>query len=82
MRILLAIADSRFSEAATQAVIAQYRAQGTQVTKWPGLGIRTNILPIEVPPSSRARDVRFRSSSETHRGEVHTNHNCESWLPD
>ena len=33
MKILLAINDSKFSEPATQAVIAQYRPQGTQVTR-------------------------------------------------
>ena len=33
MKILLAIDDSKFLEAATQAVIAQYRPQGTQVTR-------------------------------------------------
>jgi nucleotide-binding universal stress UspA family protein len=48
MRVLLAIDDSKFSEAATQAVIAQYRPQGTEVKV-------LNVVDLAIPiPTSYA----------------------------
>jgi nucleotide-binding universal stress UspA family protein len=55
MRILLAIDDSKFSEAATQAVIAQYRPQGTQVKV-------LNVVDLAIPiPTSDAGWFRQES---------------------
>jgi len=46
MKLLLAIDGSRFSEAATQAVIAQYQPQGTEVKI-----LNVVDLPIPIPTS-------------------------------
>ncbi len=55
MRILLAIDDSKFSEAATRAVIAQYRPQGTQVKV-------LNVVDLAIPiPTSDAAGFREES---------------------
>jgi nucleotide-binding universal stress UspA family protein len=62
MRILLAIDDSKFSEAATQAVIAQHRSQGTQVKI-------LNVVDLAIPiPTSYA--AGFREESLKHGQEV------------
>ena len=55
MRILLAIDDSKSSEAATQAVIAQHRSQGTQVKI---LNVVDLLIPI---PTSDAAGFREES---------------------
>jgi len=62
MRILLAIDDSKFSEAATQAVIAQHGSQGTQVKI---LNVVDLLIPI---PTSDA--AGFRQESLKHGQEV------------
>jgi|SRR5579863_9224848 len=55
MRLLLAIDDSKFSEAAAQAVIAQYQPQGTQVTI-------LNVVDLAIPiPTSYAEGFREES---------------------
>lgn len=52
MRILLAIDDSKFSEAATQAVIAQYQPQGTEVNV-------LNVVDLQIPiPTSYGAELR------------------------
>ena len=62
MRILLAIDDSKFSEAAAQAVIAQHRPQGTQVKI-------LNVVDLAIPvPTSDA--AGFREESLKHGQEV------------
>lgn len=62
MRILLAIDDSKFSDAATQAVIAQYRPQETQVKV-------LNVVDLAIPiPTSDA--AGFREESLKHGQEV------------
>jgi nucleotide-binding universal stress UspA family protein len=62
MRILLAIDDSKFSEAATQAVIAQHHPQGTQVKI-------LNVVDLQIPiPTSYA--AGFREESLKHGQEV------------
>jgi nucleotide-binding universal stress UspA family protein len=55
MRILLAIDDSKFSEAATQAVIAQHQPLGTQVKV-------LNVVDLAIPiPTSYAASFREES---------------------
>ena len=50
MRLLLAIDDSKFSEAATKAVIAQCQPQGTEVKV-------LNVVDLAIPlPTSDAGD--------------------------
>jgi hypothetical protein len=50
MRLLLAIDDSTFSQAATQAEIAQYQPQGTQAKI-------LNVVNLAMPiPTSYATD--------------------------
>ena len=62
MRILLAIDDSKFSEAAAQAVIAEHRPQGTQVKI-------LNVVDLAIPiPTSDA--AGFREESLKHGQEV------------
>jgi nucleotide-binding universal stress UspA family protein len=62
MRILLAIDDSKFSEAATQAVIAQHQPLGTQVNV-------LNVVDLAIPiPTSFA--AGFREESLKHGQEV------------
>ncbi|MBZ5698828.1 MAG: universal stress protein [Acidobacteriia bacterium] len=62
MRILLAIDDSKFSEAAAQAVIAQHRPEGTQVKI-------LNVVDLAIPiPTSDA--AGFREESLKHGQEV------------
>ena len=62
MRLLLAIDDSKFSEAATQAVIAQYQPQGTQVKI-------LNVVDLAIPiPTSNA--AGFREESLKHGEET------------
>jgi nucleotide-binding universal stress UspA family protein len=62
MRILLAIDDSKFSEAATQAVIAQHQPLGTQVKV-------LNVVDLAIPiPTSFA--AGFREESLKHGQEV------------
>jgi len=62
MRLLLAIDDSKFSEAATQAVIAQYQPQGTEVTV-----LHVVDLTIPIPTSGAAV---FRQESLKHGQEL------------
>jgi nucleotide-binding universal stress UspA family protein len=55
MKILLAIDDSKFSEAATQAVIAQYQPRGTEITV-------LHVVDIAIPiPTSDAAGFRQES---------------------
>ena len=62
MRILLAIDDSKFSEAATQVVIAQFQPQGTEVKVM-------NVVDLALPiPTSDA--AGFREESLKHGQEV------------
>jgi nucleotide-binding universal stress UspA family protein len=60
MRILLAIDDSKFSEAATQAVIVQYLPQGTEVKV-------LNVVDLPLPiPTSDAEGFRELSLKHGH----------------
>ena len=62
MRLLLAIDDSKFSEAATKAVIAQCQPQGTEVKV-------LNVVDLAIPiPTSDAGG--FRELSLKHGQEV------------
>jgi nucleotide-binding universal stress UspA family protein len=61
MRILLAIDDSKFSEAATQAVIAQYRPQGTQVKV---LNVVDLAIPIPTLDAAGFREESLRRGQE------------------
>ena len=62
MRLLLAIDDSKFSEAATQAVIAQCQPQGTEVKV-------LNVVDLAIPiPTSYAG--AFREESLKHGQEI------------
>jgi nucleotide-binding universal stress UspA family protein len=62
MRLLLAIDDSKFSEAATRAVVAQFPPQGTQVRV-------LNVVDLAIPiPTSDA--AGFREESLKHGQEV------------
>ena len=62
MRLLLAIDDSKFSEAATQAVIAQCQPQGTEVKV-------LNVVDLAIPiPTSDA--AGFRQESLKHGQEI------------
>jgi len=70
MKLLLAIDGSRFSEAATQAVIAQYQPQGTEIKV-----LNVVDLPIPIPTSYGAG---FRELSLKHGQEVV--HHAESLL--
>jgi nucleotide-binding universal stress UspA family protein len=55
MKILLAVDDSKFSEAAIQAVIAQYQPQGTEVRV-------LNVVDLAIPiPTSDAAGFREES---------------------
>jgi nucleotide-binding universal stress UspA family protein len=49
MKLLLAIDGSKYSEAATQAVIAQYQSQGTEVKV-----LNVVDLPLPIPTSDAA----------------------------
>jgi nucleotide-binding universal stress UspA family protein len=62
MKILLAIDDSKFSEAATQAVIAQYQRQGTEIKV-----LHVVDLTLPIPTSSAAG---FRRESLKHGAEL------------
>ena len=62
MKIVLAIDDSRFSEAATQAIIAQYQQQGTEVNV-----LNVVDLPLPIPTSDAAA---FRELSLKHGQEL------------
>jgi nucleotide-binding universal stress UspA family protein len=62
MKIVLAIDESRFSEAATQAVIAQYQPQGTEVKV-----LNVVDLPLPIPTSDAAG---FRELSLKHGQEL------------
>jgi nucleotide-binding universal stress UspA family protein len=61
MRFLLALDDSKFSEAATQAVIAQYRPQGTQVKV---LNVVDLAIPIPTSYAAGFREVSLRHGQE------------------
>jgi nucleotide-binding universal stress UspA family protein len=62
MRLLLAVDDSKFSEAATQAVIAQYQPEGTEVKV-------LNVVDLAIPiPTSDA--AGFRQESLKHGQEL------------
>jgi nucleotide-binding universal stress UspA family protein len=62
MKIVLAIDESRFSEAATQAVIAQYQQHGTEVKV-----LNVVDLPLPIPTSDAAA---FRELSLKHGQEL------------
>jgi nucleotide-binding universal stress UspA family protein len=62
MRLLLAIDDSKFSEAATQAVIAQYPPQGTEVKI-------LNVVDLSIPIPTSYADA-FRQESLKHGQEL------------
>jgi nucleotide-binding universal stress UspA family protein len=61
MKLLLAIDGSRFSAAATQAVIAQYQPQGTEVKV-----LNVVDLPLPIPTSDAAgfREVSLKHGQE------------------
>ncbi len=62
MRLLLAIDDSKFSVAATQAVIAQYRPQGTEVKV-------LNVVDLAIPIPTSYADA-FHQESLKHGQEL------------
>jgi nucleotide-binding universal stress UspA family protein len=62
MKLLLAIDESSFSEAATKAVIAQYQPQGTEVKV-----LNVVDLPLPIPTSDAAA---FRELSLKHGQEL------------
>ncbi len=62
MKLLLAIDGSRFSEAATQAVIAQFQPQGTEIKV-----LNVVDLPVPIPTSDAAG---FRELSLKHGQEL------------
>jgi len=62
MKLLLAIDGSRYSDAATQAVIAQYQQQGTEVKV-----LNVVDLPLPIPTSDAAG---FREASLKHGQEL------------
>jgi nucleotide-binding universal stress UspA family protein len=62
MKLLLAVDGSRFSDAATQAVIAQYQPQGTEV-----IVLNVVDLPLPIPTSDAAG---FRELSLKHGQEL------------
>jgi nucleotide-binding universal stress UspA family protein len=62
MKIVLAIDESRFSEAATKAVIAQYQPHGTEVKV-----LNVVDLPLPIPTSDAAG---FRELSLKHGHEL------------
>jgi len=62
MKLLLSIDESRFSEAATQAVIAQFQPQGTEIKV-----LNVVDLPLPIPTSDAAG---FRELSLKHGQEL------------
>jgi nucleotide-binding universal stress UspA family protein len=62
MKIMLAIDESRFSEAAAEAVVAQYQPQGTEVKV-----LNVVDLPLPIPTSDAAG---FRELSLKHGQEL------------
>jgi len=64
MRILLAIDDSKFSEAATQAVIAQFQPQGTEIKL---LNVVDLVLPIPTSDAAGFREESLRRGQEVVR---------------
>src|SRR5512135_857451 len=62
MKILLAIDDSKFSEAATQAVIARHKAQGLEVRVLHAIEPPTPLMAPEitayVPPTESAEEAK------------------------
>jgi nucleotide-binding universal stress UspA family protein len=61
MKIVLAIDESRFSEAATQAVIAQYEPQGTEVKV---LNVVDFPLPIPTSDAAGFRELSLKHGQE------------------
>ena len=61
MKLLLAIDGSRYSEAATQAVIAQYPSQGTEVKV---LNVVDLPLPIPTSDAEGFRKVSLKHGQE------------------
>ena len=61
MKLLLAIDGSRFSDAATQAVIAQYQPQGTEVKV---LNVVDLALPIPTSDAAGFREVSLKHGRE------------------
>jgi len=61
MRILLAIDESKFSEAATQAVIAQRPPQGTTVKI---LNVVDLLMPIPTSDAAEFRELSLRHGQE------------------
>lgn len=62
MKIMLAVDESRFSEAAAEAVVAQYQPQGTEVKV-----LNVVDLPLPIPTSDAAG---FRELSLKHGQEL------------
>ena len=61
MRLMLAIDDSKFSEAATQAVIAQCQPQGTEVKV---LNVVDLAIPIPTSDAAGFREVSLKHGQE------------------
>jgi len=61
MKLLLAIDDSKFSEAATQAVIAQFQPQGTEVKV---LSVVDLLLPIPTSDAAGYRELSLKHGQE------------------
>jgi nucleotide-binding universal stress UspA family protein len=64
MRLLLAIDDSKFSEAATQAVIAQCQPQGTEVNV---LNVVDLAMPIPTSDAAGFRELSLKHGKEVAR---------------
>jgi len=61
MKLLLAIDDSRFSEAATQAVIAQFQPQETEVKV---LNVVDLLLPIPTSDAAGYRELSLKGGQD------------------
>ena len=61
MKLLLAIDGSKFSEAATQAVIAQYQPKGTEVKV---LNVVDLPLPIPISDAAGFRELSLKHGQE------------------
>src|SRR5271165_1112672 len=61
MKLLLAIDDSKFSKAATQAVIAQFQPQGTEVKV---LSVVDLLLPIPTSDAAGYRELSLKHGQE------------------
>ncbi len=61
MKLLLAIDESRFSEAATQAVISQFRPQATEIKV---LNVVDLLLPIPTSDAAGFRELSLKHGRE------------------